>query len=120
MIAGNSGDIPFVGVDRMINWEHGVRTVQIQPNRRAFKAAKIFENRRVLVVSAEVISGASLHSAAELARQCGASSVKTACFVRLQTSSFCPDHFVYLTNYIVQMPWRFTRYYRNQDDKIRQ
>jgi probable phosphoglycerate mutase len=117
MIAGNSDDTPFLMIDRAVQWDNGVRTTKLLMSVSAIKSA--VNERRALIVSAEAISGEATKMAAELVRRGGAKSIQTACFVRLQTSSFVPDHCVYISRDIVQMPWRILTSYRNPDDKIR-
>jgi hypoxanthine phosphoribosyltransferase len=117
MIAGNAEDRDFVVLDRKVQWNDGKRNVLLNGS-RALTSQNV-KDKRILIVTAEVISGATMERSVELLLKRGAIQIKKACFVKLNTSSFVPDYFVYSTSAIVQMPWRIMEEYHNPDQLIR-
>jgi len=120
-LAGNL-NLNFLCFDREVVYDSDNRRISsllddsITETRRTLVAGK-----RVVVASAEIVSGATTDVATNLMRRLGAASIAICCVYAYEGRTIDVDYFFRERRRggIVQMPWRILSSYTNPDDLVR-
>ena len=120
-LAGNLSK-SFLCVDRDVKYDDQKRRVPSLLDSGVTSARReLVKGKRVVVVSAEIVSGATTELATELMEQLDAASIATCCIYAYEGRTIRADYFYRerRSDGIVQMPWRILRSYTNPDDLVR-
>jgi hypoxanthine phosphoribosyltransferase len=120
-LAGNLNK-PFLCLDREVSYDASrLRTTSLIGAEWSQAKRDLIRSKRVVVVSAEIVSGATTNLAMDLMRRFGAASVSTCCIYAYEERTVQADYFYRerRAGGVVQMPWRILPSYSNPDDVIR-
>lgn len=118
-IAGNLNK-KFIAIDREVDWNNE-RNVALVDAPITDERKKLFSNKKVILTSAEIISGKSTRKVKEYIEQFNPQEIKVACidYNPIAASEITPDYH-YLTTYkIIQKPWRILKTYPCPNDNQR-
>jgi hypoxanthine phosphoribosyltransferase len=118
-LAGNMNK-KFFSIDREVEW-NDFRQVKILDAFATPKRKQLFVGKRVLIVSAEIISGQSTKAVYDYIMSMNPANIKTACIDFHQNSAtyLTPDFYYIATKDIIQKPWRLLPGYTCPDDNPR-
>ena len=120
-LAGNLNK-PFLSLDREVLYDDRNRRTSALVDADVTRARRrLVEGKRVVVVSAEIVSGATTQLACRLMEGLGAASVSTCCIYAYEGRTIGADYFYRERrgDGVVQMPWRILGSYTNPDDSVR-
>lgn len=120
-LAGNLNR-SFLCFDRDVSYDDTKRRITSLLDSEVTDARRqIVKAKRVVVVSAEIVSGATTGLACEMMATLGAASVSTCCIYAYEGRTTRADYFYRerRKDGIVQMPWRILGSYSNPDDLVR-
>lgn len=90
-LAGNLGSLRHLGIDRIHTYEQGNRSTELWPRCERFE--HLLNNKDVLVVMAECVTGGTLQLARdELLKVKGIGAVRTAAAFRSDYALYSPDY----------------------------
>jgi hypoxanthine phosphoribosyltransferase len=120
-LAGNMNKT-FLASDRTVRYVGArKRIVSLVDHGSTIHRVSLVEGKRVMVASAEIVSGGTTAMACRWMEQLGALSIATCCIYAYEGRTYRADHFYRerRTGGIVQMPWRILQSYTNPDDLVR-
>ena len=118
-IAGNLNKT-FIAIDREVNWNNK-RNVTLVDDPITDERKKLFANKKVILTSAEIISGKTTRKIKEYIEQFNPQEIKVACidYNPIAASEITPDYYYLTTSKIIQKPWRILKTYICPDDNQR-
>ena len=118
-IAGNLGK-PFLSFDREVEW-NGSRDVSLlPPDFNEIWASEYLSGKKVLIVSAEIVSGQTITSSIDLINKYNPKEIFSCCIdFNPLTGNKAPNYYYTESKDIIQKPWRILSTYPNPDDNAR-
>ena len=118
-LAGNLGK-PFLATDRDVDWDNE-RNVNLVDASITDERTQLLVHKKVLLTSAEIISGKTTKKLKEYVQQFNPKEIKVACIDYNPTaaSEITPDHCYLTSSRIIQKPWRILETYPGSDDNQR-
>jgi len=115
-IAGNINK-HFIAIDREVNWNNK-RGVNLLDASLTDERKNLFVNKKVLLTSAEIISGETTRKMKDYIQQFNPKEIKVACidYNTIAASQITPDYYYLTTTKIIQKPWRILKTYIGSDD----
>ncbi|HEV2781346.1 MAG TPA: TIR domain-containing protein [Actinophytocola sp.] len=120
-LAGNLSK-SFLCFDREVVYDHENRRITSLLDSGVTRARReLVRGKRIVVVSAEIVSGATTELAIRLMEDLGAATISTCCIYAYEGRTVNVDYFYRerRSGGIVQMPWRILSSYVNPDDVAR-
>ena len=115
-IAGNINK-RFIAIDREVNWDNK-RNIDLVDASVTSERQNLFNNKKVLLASAEIISGMTTGEVKKYIQKFNPKEIKIACidYNPISASEITPDYYYLTTNKIIEKPWRILKSYSGGDD----
>ncbi len=115
-IAGNINK-RFIAIDREVKWDNR-RDVDLVDASITSERKKLFENKKVLLASAEIISGKTTIKVKKYILNFNPREIKIACidYNPIGASEITPDYYYLTTHKVIEKPWRILKSYVCPDD----
>jgi len=106
-------NIPFLGVDRLYEWQNGER---VEVKNEMINLSPLV-GKKVLLVAGDVLTGGTMKFFIRQLEKVNVAELKTSCLVKGVTSALQPDYFGKEIPANFNMPWMYKGYDYTRDSR---